>query len=133
MKLQPIHLYLLNTALLIGHQVDSAVQHEWQLFGLLGGEQGFILSNLVLFAIVLFGLWKTFGKSGSAPAFSLTLAATGIATFGVHHYQVWRGSPEYSAPVSRLLLWLLLLVSLLQAWITLRRSQTEVRAKGAGA
>jgi hypothetical protein len=46
-------LYLINTALLSTHEVDSAYWREWDLFHLPGGLPGFLLLHISLFLLVL--------------------------------------------------------------------------------
>lgn len=43
-----LHLYILTITLLVAHQIDSAYWHEWNLFGIPGGIQVFVLLNLPL-------------------------------------------------------------------------------------
>jgi len=48
-------LYLLNAAVLITHEIDSAYWHEWELFAMPGGIQLFLVLNLILVVFVLYG------------------------------------------------------------------------------
>lgn len=41
-------LYVVNTVLLINHEIDSAYWHEWELFNMKGGVEGFLLIHLPL-------------------------------------------------------------------------------------
>ena len=45
-------LYLLNAAVLITHEIDSAYWHEWDLFGIPGGIQFFLVlkRSMVIFS-----------------------------------------------------------------------------------
>ena len=49
-------LYLVNTVLLILHEMDSAYWKEWELFHLPGGITGFLLLHFPLYLIGLHGL-----------------------------------------------------------------------------
>ena len=50
-----INLYIVNCALLFTHEIESAFWEEWDLFGLGGGVQGFLVVNFVLLLVALFG------------------------------------------------------------------------------
>lgn len=128
MVLQPSRLYLVNTALLIGHQVDSGMRREWLEFGLPSGEQVFLVSNVLLFLIVLFGYHQVVERSPFAPGFSLCLGLTGILTFLLHFIGVQMGVLHLFAPIAEVLLWAILAASLVQAWLALRGLWSEVHA-----
>ncbi len=49
-------LYMLNLALLATHEIDSAYWHEWEMFHLPGGVQGFLVLNLLLLLIFIVGV-----------------------------------------------------------------------------
>jgi hypothetical protein len=42
-------LYMLNLALLATHEIDSAYWHEWEMFHLPGGVQGFLAAGFPQF------------------------------------------------------------------------------------
>jgi hypothetical protein len=112
-------LYLLNSALLVTHEIDSAFWHEWDLFGLPGGLQGFLVVNLVLVLIVLYGFKQVLLETRAGRWFSLALAGVGIFAFSVHSYFMLRGHPEFRLPVSIGLLWATFVVSLVQGSLAL--------------
>jgi hypothetical protein len=49
-------LYLVNSVLLINHEIDSAYWKEWRLFKLPGGSTGFLLLHFPLLFLILLGL-----------------------------------------------------------------------------
>jgi hypothetical protein len=110
----PSALYLVNSALLVPHEIDSAFWHEWDLFGIPGGLQGFLIVNLVLVLIVLYGFKQVLLETRAGRWFSLALAGAGIFAFSVHSYFLVRGHPEFRLPVSIGLLWATFVVSLVQ-------------------
>ncbi|MDH3276269.1 MAG: hypothetical protein OEM99_17200 [Gammaproteobacteria bacterium] len=107
-------LYLLNTALLATHEIDSAYWQEWQLFRLPGGITLFLIVNFVLLWIVIFGFSRVVVWAPSARWFSFALAAAGIFAFSIHTIFLLLGHNEFRAPISIGLLGLILLVSLSQ-------------------
>ena len=114
-------LYLLNLSLLILHEMDSAYWKEWDLFGLGGGEGGFLLIHLPLWLAALYGAVQVWESTLVGLVFSLVVSLAGIAAFAIHTYFLRRGRPEFNVPISKLILWTLLLFCLPQAAITIYR------------
>jgi hypothetical protein len=108
-------LYLLNFALLFTHEIDAAFWHEWDLFGLPGGIQAFLVANFVLLVVALYGFKQVVQGTRAGLWFSLILAASGVFTFAIHSYFLLTGHPEFRLPVSLAVLALTLVVSLAQA------------------
>ncbi len=73
-----INLYLLNFALLFTHEIDSAYWKEWELFGIPGGIQVFLVLNLLLLLVALTGFRQVLLGERYGALFSLFLAASGI-------------------------------------------------------
>ncbi len=115
-----VNLYLLNCALLFSHEIDSAFWREWDLFGIPGGIQVFLLLNFLLLLVALFGFRQVLQGARSGRWFSLLLAAGGLFAFSIHSYFILAGRPEFTLPASLALLGLILFVSLIQLLSTLR-------------
>lgn len=77
-------LYLLNFALLFTHEIDSAFWKEWELFGIPGGIQVFLVLNFILLLVALIGFRQVLLGEKYRNAFSLLLAASGIFAFSIH-------------------------------------------------
>lgn len=107
--------YIVNAALLIVHEIDSAYWHEWELFKLPGGITGFLLLHLPLVVFILFGLTQVTMRSDAGIVFSAVLAGGGLFAFCIHTYFLKRGRPEFRNTTSISILVATLLVSLVQA------------------
>jgi hypothetical protein len=107
-------LYLLNASVLITHEIDSAYQQEWILFGIPGGVQFFLFLNLMLVSVVLYGLWALAQGRAAGIALSWTLVAGGLFAVGIHGYFILSGDPSFRLPASLLLLGATLVLSVLQ-------------------
>ncbi len=118
------NLYLLNLALLFTHEIDSAFWHEWDLFGLPGGIQLFLVLNLILLFVALVGFQQVLRNTRAGYVLSLVVAAGGIFAFGIHTFFLVIGRPEFNLPISIILIAMLLPVSLMQAYYTLRVLRT---------
>ncbi len=114
-------LYLINSVILICHEIDSAYWHEWELFKLPGGIQGFLWFHVLIVPPILLGLVLVFQKTFSGSIISLILCATGIFAFGIHTYFLCKGRSEFNTAMSKGILLSTLLVSIIQASLTIVR------------
>ncbi len=111
--------YLVNAVLLIVHEIESAYWKEWELFHLPGGLTGFLLVHFPLLFFILLGLVFVYQQTLAGLVLSLLLSLGGIFAFSIHSFFVWRGRDEFKLPISRFILVATLIVSLVQAAITL--------------
>jgi len=113
-------LYLLNTALLVTHEIDSAYWHEWALFHMPGDIQLFLVMNFLLIIVALYGFVQIIQQRRSARLFSYVLAGAGIFAFSAHTALIVAGHPEFRAFVSIALLVAILLVSVVQIMVVMQ-------------
>jgi len=113
-------LYLLNFSILLTHQIDSAYWHEWTLFHLPGGIQEFLLLNFLLALLFLYGFSEIVCGTRRGNFLALCLATAGIGAFLIHGYFLFHGAKEFSTPVSILLILATGIVSVVQAFYTIR-------------
>lgn len=111
-------LYLINSVLLINHEIDSAYWKEWELFRLPGEITGFLILHFPLLFIVLYGLVLIVQQSFWGYICSLFLCAGGLFAFCIHMYFLRKGRDEFNTPLSKLILILTLIVSIAQLIIT---------------
>ena len=112
-------IYLVNSVLLINHEIDSAYWKEWELFKIPGGISGFLIMHLPLLFIVLYGLVLVFQQSFAGLILSLALSAGGIFAFTIYTIFIKKGRSEFKVPISLFLLVATLLASVIQAGITI--------------
>ena len=98
--------------------MDSAYWKEWELFRLPGGIAGFLLLHFPLYVIGLYGLVLVWQGQSAGFILSLVISAAGIFAFGIHTYFLGKGRREFDVPISKLILWALLVISLLQLVLT---------------
>jgi hypothetical protein len=111
-------LYISNAVLLINHEIDSAYWREWELFKLPGGITGFLLLHVPLLFFILVGLVLVTKNLFSGFIFSFILCLGGIFAFVIHTYFLHKGRIEFNKPISKIILWLTLLVSVVQLVVT---------------
>ena len=112
-------LYLVNSILLINHEIDSAYWKEWELFKLPGGINGFLMLHFPLLFLVLYGLVLVHSGSSAGLIFSLVISGGGLFAFGIHSVFIQKGHPQFSTPISRLILTATLITSILQGGLTI--------------
>jgi hypothetical protein len=112
-------LYLLNTVMLVIHEMDSAYWHEWELLHLPGGVDCFLILHLPLLIPVLYGLVLVERDTLAGQIFSLAVNLTGLFAFSLHTYFIRRGHREFTTRVSLGILLITLGVSLAQLVVTL--------------
>ena len=111
-------LYLVNSILLINHEIDSAYWQEWEIFKLPGGISGFLIIHFPLLFFILYGLILVYRGSIAGLIFSLVLSSGGLFAFGIHSFFIKKGRQEFTIPISRWILNATLIVSIFQAVLT---------------
>ena len=119
-------LYLANAAVLLVHQMDAAFWHEWTLFHLPGALAGYLLLNLPICAIVLYGYGTVVARRPTAVRFSWLLTASGLFAVAFHSWYLAGGDPAFRTTISLALLAATLLLSVLQASDLLRSRDATV-------
>jgi hypothetical protein len=109
-----VWIYILNSALLIVHEIDSAYWQEWKLFRLPGGLTFFLCLHVPLAFIVLYGLLLIYQNTMAGLIISLVLGLAGIFAFAIHIFFIKRGHKEFKVPISVAILILTLVFSVVQ-------------------
>ncbi len=107
-------IYIVNSALLINHEIDAVYWKEWDLFNIKGGMTGFLVLHLFLVFVILGGLVLVLRSGFWGPVMSLVMGAVGVFTFSIHAYYLKKGRPEFKTPLSLGILGAILLVSAIQ-------------------
>lgn len=111
--------FITMTALLI-HQIDAAFWHEWDMFMLPGGIQGFLLFNILIIPVVLFGHQQVILKTPKAALYGYLCAGLGIITFAIHLGFYLFGFEEFMLPMS----WAILITGLISgSWLLISTLQ----------
>ena len=123
--LSPETIYLLNLSLLITHEIDSAFWKEWELFGLPGGIQLFLILNFVLVIVFIYGLPYVVRQQPQGNIFSWLLIAAGFIAVVLHGFFLVSGYQQFNEPVSLAVLAAIWMVSTIQLIMMIG----DVRAK----
>ncbi|HNV46939.1 MAG TPA: hypothetical protein PLE73_05915 [Spirochaetota bacterium] len=114
-------LYFANAILIITHEIDSGYWREWELFGMRGGIDLFLLLHIPMLGAILYGLIEAHRGTMTGAVFSLILGGAGIFAFCIHTYFIKKGRPEFRGMMSQAILHATLVISLLQTCLTLYR------------
>ena len=106
--------YFLNSVLLIVHEIDSAYWKEWELFRLPGGSDGFLVLHIPLVSLLMYGLLEVSAGSKIGDAVYSIVAIGGLFAFSIHTYFLRQGDEKFRNKISRGLLLIILLVSIIQ-------------------
>jgi len=112
-------LYLINSILLIIHEIDSAYWKEWELFELPGEITGFLVLHFPILFFILWGLILIARHSSWGWVFSLLLCFGGLFAFSIHTWFLRKGRTEFNKPVSKIILATLLIISVIQIIVTI--------------
>jgi hypothetical protein len=117
-------LYIVTLALATVHVVDSAYWQEWEVLGLPGGIQFFLVQSLVLAVPFFVGVSKLAKGARSGPLFGIALSAAGVAGFVIHAILWVRGAPEFRtvASVATIVLMLAFSIGLMVGSVRLKRA-----------
>jgi hypothetical protein len=93
-------LYLINSILLINHEIDSAYWKEWELFKIPGGITTFLILHFPILFLILYGLILVFTKTFGGLVIALILGGGGIFALLIHTYFIKKGHDEFRKPIS---------------------------------
>lgn len=106
--------YLVTLTALIIHQIDAAFWHEWDMFLLPGGIQGFLLFNIFIIPFVLLGYQQVILNTPKANLYAYICAGLGMITFAIHLGFYLFGFDEFMLPLS----WAVLITCLVSgSWL----------------
>jgi len=108
------NIYAVNFTLFFLHEIDSAYWQEWNLFGIPGGIQLFLVINLAMFLAALYGYNRLLHHRGSGYVLSFIVSSAGISAFSIHSYFIGTGHPEFTLPTSEILLITIFILSFIQ-------------------
>ncbi|WP_085704829.1 DUF6713 family protein [Pseudomonas sp. B8(2017)] len=92
--------YFVTMLALILHQIDAAYWHEWEMFFLPGGVQGFLLFNILAIPVLLVGYRSVLLGKVNAVFFAKVCAGLGLITFLIHAGFGLAGYHQFHLPAS---------------------------------
>lgn len=89
-----VWIYIINSTLLVVHEIDSAYWKEWDLFNLPGGITGFLILHVPLVFLIFLSLLFILKNVFIGLIFSLIISCSGIFAFIIHIYFIRKGNPD---------------------------------------
>lgn len=93
-------LLILTLTLIIGHQIDAAYWHEWEMFALPGGIQVFDLFNVILFIPLLAAFSAAIRRTAGGYRGAQLIGAIGLIIGPIHAGFALAGFTQFHLPVS---------------------------------
>ncbi len=98
-------IYILNSTLLVLHEIESAYEKEWEILKMPGKITGFLLLHIPIILIIFFGLTELEKLSTIGLIFSIVLGIGGIIPFLVHKVFV-RRKDHFNLLISNVVIYL---------------------------
>ncbi len=114
---------LLNVGFLLVHQIDAAFWHEWDMFGLAGGNQLNLVFNVPIVLLVVHAYGKVAVSPQASAVWQYLIAALGFVTLIVHSVFFAAGRSEFAQPVSLVVFAAIAVCSCAQLYALRRRDQ----------
>jgi hypothetical protein len=112
-------IYLVTLIFMTNHEIDSAYQKEWELIGLPGGINLFLLLHFPLLFVFLWGLVLVYQERSAGLVLSLILSLFGMASLVIHSLFIKKGHRGFTSPMSQFILWSTALVSAVGAVVAI--------------
>ena len=114
-------IYLINSVILINHEIDSAYWQEWKLVNPddTSDVKGFLLLHFPMIFAILLGLILVDRELIAGYVISFIVAVGGIFAFFFHFYHLRKGCKEFNNWLSKLILTLTLPISIFQIVLTI--------------
>ena len=115
--------YLINSVILINHEIDSAYWQEWKLLNPKDekGINGFLILHIPMLFGVLLGLVLVYDCKFAGYIISLLLSGSGLFAFVFHFYYLRKGRLEFNTIISKGLLISTLIISIFQIILTVKQ------------
>jgi hypothetical protein len=111
-------IYILNSTLLLLHEIESAYEKEWEILKLPGEITGFLLMHIPIILVIFYGLIELEKNSTIGLTFSLVLGVGGIIPFLVHKLFVKR-SGHFNLMISNTIIYLNVLCGAILVYLSI--------------
>jgi hypothetical protein len=98
-------LYIVNAALLLLHEIESAYEREWEILKLPGKITGFLLLHIPIIILIFYGLIEIEQRTAIGFVFGIITGIGGVIPFVVHKMIV-RKTDRFNSVVSNAILYL---------------------------
>ena len=110
--------YILNSTLLLLHEVESAYEKEWEILKLPGKISGFLILHIPIILVIFYGLIEIERLSMIGLILGIILGVGGIIPFLVHKVVVKRKG-HFNRLISNAVIYLNVLLGVLLAYLAI--------------
>lgn len=111
--------YILNSTLLLLHEIESGFEREWEILKLPGEITGFLVMHVPLIVILFYGLLEIDKQSQTGLALGVITGIGGVLPFLVHKVFV-RRKEHFNLLISNLLIYLNILTGVVTVVLSAR-------------
>jgi len=110
-------MYILNSTLLLLHEIESAYEKEWEILRLPGKITAFLLLHIPIILLIFYGLIEIDKHSMIRLIFGIILGIGGIIPFIVHKI-IARRKSHFNLLISNTIIYLNILSGLILAYLS---------------
>jgi len=116
-------IYLINSVVLLIHEIDSAYWQEWKLINPneKNGINGFLILHIPMIFFILLGLVLVYEYKYTGLIISIILSSGGLFAFFFHFYHLRKGRSESNTILSKGILISALILSVFQLLLTIKQ------------
>jgi hypothetical protein len=111
-------IYILNSTLLLLHEIESAYEKEWEILKLPGKITGFLLMHIPIILILFYGLAELEKLSTIGLIISIVIGVGGLIPFLVHKLFVKRNG-HFDLLISNAIIYLNALFGLILVYLSI--------------
>ncbi len=112
-------IYILNSTLLLLHEIESAYEKEWEILRLPGKITGFLLLHIPIILVIFYGLLELEKLSNVGLILGIVLGVGGIIPFIVHKIVVKRQN-HFNLFISNAIIYLNVLTGAILVYLSVR-------------
>ncbi len=98
-----IILYILNSTLILLHEIESAYEKEWEILKLPGKITGFLLMHIPIILLLFWGLLEIYNQTITGMIIGILSGVGGLIPFIVHKVLV-KSDKHFTKPISNVLI-----------------------------
>ena len=110
-------IYIVNSTLLLLHEIESAYEKEWDILRLPGKITGFLLLHIPIILIIFYGLLELEKLSNVGLILGIVLGIGGIIPFIVHKVVVKREN-HFNLFISNMIIYLNVLAGAILVYLS---------------
>jgi hypothetical protein len=112
-------IYILNSILLLLHEIESAYEKEWEILNLPGKLTGFLLLHIPILYFMFYGILEIEKLSTTGIRLGIIFGTSGIIPFLVHKMFVKRKG-RFNSAISNIIIFLNIFAGVALVYLSIR-------------